>query len=262
MGEECLMHEEKRMATKFQGDLEDLQALVTGAGIDGVWKEEPGGKHAFKSTNGGVLNWWPGTGTTQFQGQPAGKAALEAAVSGEVSVAAAARPAAVAARVIADAKLPRQIFIVHGHDTDARDQLELALHRLGLEPFVLMNSSGEGKTLIEALEGKIGRDYSSDFGIVLMTPDDIGYSKKDGAERGEPRVRQNVLLETGMLLSSLTRARMAIVVKGHVELPSDLQGIIRFGYNDHVKEVVPKLCQRLKEAGFDLQPAQIASAAQ
>ena len=64
-----------------------------------------------------------------------------------------------------------------------------------------------------------------------------------------------MILETGMLLSSLTRARMAIVVKGHVELPSDLQGIIRFGYNDHVKEVVPKLCQRLKEAGFDLQPA-------
>jgi predicted nucleotide-binding protein len=53
---------------------------------------------------------------------------------------------------------------------------------------------------------------------------------------------------------------MAIVVKGHVEIPSDLQGIIRFGYNDHVREIVPKLCQRLKEAGFDLQPDQIAAA--
>ena len=29
---------------------------------------------------------------------------------------------------------------------------------------------------------------------------------------------------------------MAIVVRGHVEIPSDLQGIIRFGYNDHIKE--------------------------
>jgi predicted nucleotide-binding protein len=54
----------------------------------------------------------------------------------------------------------RQIFIVHGHDTEARDQLELALHRLGLEPFVLMNSTSEGKTIIEALEGRIGKDYS------------------------------------------------------------------------------------------------------
>jgi len=41
-----------------------------------------------------------------------------------------------------------------------------------------MNSSGGGKTIIEALEGKIGRDYSSDFGIVLITPDDVGYAKK------------------------------------------------------------------------------------
>ncbi|OPX99211.1 MAG: putative nucleotide-binding protein containing TIR-like domain protein [Syntrophorhabdus sp. PtaB.Bin006] len=66
----------------------------------------------------------------------------------------------------------------------------------------------------------------------------------------------------GMLLSSLTRQRIAIIIKGHVEIPSDLEGIIRFGYNDHVKEIVPKLCQRLKEVGFDLSPHQIAAAAQ
>jgi len=30
-----------------------------------------------------------------------------------------------------------------------------------------------------------------------------------------------------MLLSSLTRDRVAIIVKGHLELPSDLEGIIR-----------------------------------
>ena len=180
--------------------------------------------------------------------------ALETAISRAVP--------SVKASIATPLRESRQIFIVHGHDFDSRDQLELALHRLGLEPFVLMNASGEGKTLIEALEGKIGRDYSSDFGIVLMTPDDIGYAKKDGAERGEPRARQNVILEKGMLLSSLTRQRIAIVVKGHLEIPSDLQGIIRFGYNEHVREIVPKLCQRLKEAGFDIQPGQIAIASQ
>lgn len=243
------------MPPKFKGSLDELKAVIEAAGIEGEWKAEAGSKYSFRSQDDGVLNWWPGTGTVQLQGQNAGKAALEAALSSaEVAPAQSAAKPAVAPQ--------RQIFIVHGHDMPARDELELALRRLGLEPFVLMNTSGEGKTLIEALEGKIGRDYSSDFGIVLMTPDDVGYAKKDGQERAEPRARQNVILETGMLLSSLTRARIAIVVKGHVELPSDLQGIIRFGYNDHVKEIVPKLCQRLKEAGFDLQPAQIASAAQ
>jgi predicted nucleotide-binding protein len=214
------------MPLKFKGTLEELQTAMNDAGITGAWKEESGGKHCFRSKDGGVLNWWPGTGTAQIQGQVDAKMALEQALAGAAK--------APAAKPIQPIKPQRQIFIVHGHDTDARDQLELALRRLGLEPFVLMNTSGGGKTIIEALEGKIGRDYSSDFGIVLMTPDDVGYAKKDGSARAEPRARQNVILETGMLLSSLTRERMAIVVKGHVELPSDLQGIIRFGYNEHV----------------------------
>ncbi len=140
--------------------------------------------------------------------------------------------------------------------------MELALRRLGLEPFILMNSSGGGKTIVEALEGQIGRDFTSDFGLVLMTPDDVGYAKKEGEEKNEPRARQNVVLETGMLLASLTRQRMAIVVKGHLEMPSDLQGVIHFGYNDHVREIIPKLCQRLKEVGFDLTAEQIANASQ
>jgi hypothetical protein len=58
-----------------------------------------------------------------------------------------------------------------------------------------MNSSGEGRTIIEALEGYIGRDFSSDFGIVLMTADDLGYYKRSVGMGGslqacrEPRPR-------------------------------------------------------------------------
>jgi predicted nucleotide-binding protein len=242
------------MTTKFKGTIDALKARIEGAGINGKWSDD-GKKHSFRSDEGALLNWWPSTGTVNFQGKEEAMLALEAAVSSSAPVS-----------VVGAAQKPmpyaRQIFIVHGHDGDARDQLELTLHRLGLEPFVLMNTSGGGKTIIEALEGKIGHDFSTDFGIVLMTPDDIGYAKKDGEARAEPRARQNVILETGMLLSSLTRKRMAIVVKGHMEIPSDLQGLIRFGYNDHVREIVPKLCQRLQEVGFDLQPEQIAAASQ
>ncbi len=246
------------MPKKYHGTLEELKALVEAAGIRGDWDDDGQGKQSFRSKDGGVLNWWPSTGTISPQGTAAGKARLEAALAAPATgqTGSAATPAR------ADAKTPKHIFIVHGHDSDARDQLELALHRLSLKPFILMNTSGGGKTIIEALEGQIGRDYTSDFGIVLMTPDDFGYSKKDGDKKVEPRARQNVVLEAGMLLASLTRSRMAIIVKGHLEMPSDLQGIIHLAYNDHVKEIIPKLCQRLKEAGFDLEPNQIAAAAQ
>jgi predicted nucleotide-binding protein len=240
------------MAERFDGTLEELKHRIEMSSIGGGWEAE-GPKHTFRSTDGGVLNWWESTGTLQIQGRPEASRRLKNAVVGEST-------SSVGVVVAATAK--EQIFIVHGHDTEARDQLDLALRKLGLEPFILMNTSGGGKTIIEALEGQIGRDYSSDFGIVLLTPDDVGYSKKDGPDRAEPRARQNVILETGMLLSSLTRSRMAILIKGHLEMPSDLQGIIHFGYNDHVREIIPKLCQRLQEVGFQIDSDKIAAAAQ
>ena len=55
-----------------------------------------------------------------------------------------------------------------------------------------------------------------------------------------------------MLLSSLTRKRCAILTKGYVEMPSNMGGVITIPFNDHVKEAVPKLVQRLQEAGFNL----------
>lgn len=245
------------MGKKFKGMAEELKGIVESTGIQGEWQESAE-KHTFRSREGGILNWWPGKGTIQYQGNQEARDHLQQAVDVAID---GSQPGSPPANAANNPNGPsQQIFIVHGHDTDARDQMELALHRLGLQPFILMNTSGGGKTIIEALEGKIGRDHTSDFGIVLMTPDDIGYAKRDGSERAEPRPRQNVILETGMLLASLTRNRMALIVKGHLELPSDLQGIIHFGYNDHVKEIVPKLCQQLREVGFDLDPNAITAA--
>ncbi|MCU1264553.1 MAG: hypothetical protein JWM21_871 [Acidobacteria bacterium] len=243
---------------RFTENIDELKRLIELAGFAGTWTDLEQGKYVFRSTSGAVLSWWPSTGTVQIQGRDDATRSLKDAVFG----AKAQELTSVAPVSAVSVETPSQIFIVHGHDTDARDQMELALLRLGLKPFILINTSGGGKTIIEALEGRIGRDFSSDFGIVLLTPDDVGYSKKDGPERAEPRARQNVILETGMLLSSLTRSRMAILVKGHIEIPSDLHGIIHFGYNDHLREIIPKLCQRLREAGFDLDSDKIAAAAQ
>ncbi len=245
---------------KWNGKIDDLQHRVNCAHICGEWSDDGKGKHIFRGENSGILNWWPKTGTVQLQGPQEAKDKLETAL--EVQIPDALQQGTSEAPTAEFVSARKQIFIVHGHDATARDQLELALRRLGLEPFILMNTSGGGKTIIEALEGQIGRDHTSDFGIVLMTPDDFGYSKDDGETKAEPRTRQNVVLEAGMLLASLTRKRMAILVKGHLEMPSDLQGIIHLGFNDHIREIVPKLCQRLKEFGFDLNPSQIATASQ
>ena len=95
---------------------------------------------------------------------------------------------------------------------------------------------------------------------MLLTPDDHGYSKADGAEKVQPRARQNVVLEMGMLLSSIGRKNVAILKKGHLDVPSDAQGILYLGFNEHVKEAVPRLVDRLTNAGFVLDPSNITKA--
>ncbi len=41
-----------------------------------------------------------------------------------------------------------KVFIVYGHDVDAREQLELLLRRMKLEPVVLQNLPSGGQTII------------------------------------------------------------------------------------------------------------------
>jgi predicted nucleotide-binding protein len=233
----------------FHGTLDQLKEVFAAQGFDGTWEEKPN-CWRVRLKNGAGMNWAASTGRMWFDGPAFAKqglrTAIEGAIAGNVALETVSRD--------------RVIFVVHGHDHTAKEQLELVIHRLGLEPFVLQDSGGGGRTIIEALERLIGNEAKSAFGIVLLTPDDMGYSKRDGDKEVKPRARQNVILEMGMLLSSLTRARVAILLKGFVERPSDLDGVLYLPFNDHVKETVPKLAQRLQESGIPLDAGAIARA--
>ena len=233
----------------FHGVLTELQSAVSACGLNGEWKEDTqAARHTFRGKTGEILNWWPSKGTLQFQGKngDAFRTALTSALSNN------AQPTAVTTAASA------KIFVVHGHDRDARDQLELVLMRLGLQPFILQNADGGSKTIIEALEQNIYREAA--FGIILMTPDDFGYAKAGGETEKQPRARQNVILEMGMVMAALGRPRMVILKKGALEMPSDAGGILYIEFNDHVREIVPKLAQRLQGAGFTIDPKRIAEA--
>jgi predicted nucleotide-binding protein len=236
---------------KFHGSLDQLKQIIANAGYEGEWQEKPNSCWRFASRDKAGLNWSSSKGTLWFDGPEAVKTRLHSAIVSEIGD---------------DAPGPAKnsldtIFVVHGHDDAAREQLELILHRLGLRPFVLQNTDGGGLTIIERLEAMIGKNPASSFGIVLMTPDDVGYAKAGGDAQAKPRARQNVVLETGMLLASLTRERVAILTKGYLEHPSDVAGIIYIAFKDHVREVIPKLVGRLQAAGITLDPKAIAEAA-
>jgi predicted nucleotide-binding protein len=250
---------------KHKGSFEDLQTMVRGVGREITSAGQSGNAYQIKTDDGAILNWYESTGTVQFQGKPEAKSQLEAdlaAYTGKSqapSVPIAPKAAPVTTQV--QHASANKVFIVHGHDAVAREQLELVVHKLGLDPFVLQNSGGSGLTIIEALENEIGsRPGAARFGIVLLTPDDVGYAKAVGEKEAQPRARQNVVLEMGMLISALKRKNVAILKKQHLEVPSDAQGILYIPFNEHVKEAVPKLVDRLRSSGFVLNPEAITRA--
>jgi predicted nucleotide-binding protein len=233
----------------FHDGIDALKARVEASGVVGNWTEQAAGKHVFRSREKGILNYWPASGTIQYQGNVAAQEPLKAVFADD------APSTPLSAPRFAEAKT--KIFVVHGHDTQALEQLELILRRLGLDPYILQNNDGGSNTIIEALEQQIYEEAA--FGIVLMTPDDFGYPKAKGDDANQPRARQNVILELGMVLASLGRDRMVILKKGALETPSDVDGVLRLEFNDHVKEVAVKLARRMKTAGITIDDALMAN---
>ena len=248
------------MKMKFSGSIDDLKSQLQNEGFSNYKVEQKNCGYCFRFPNGSILNFWPSNGSVNLQGKTDDKLSrfIHSLCGSNIknsneTIDEPVTPAQVEAK--------GKVFVVHGHDNTAREQLELILHKLGIEPFVLQNTSGGGLTIIEALEKEIGQNHSEvTFGIVLLTPDDMGYPKSSRSEDAKPRARQNVVLEMGMLLSSIGRSRVAILKKGDLEVPSDASGILYISFNEHVKETVPKLAERLNQSGFKMMPENITRA--
>jgi len=165
--------------------------------------------------------------------------------------AAAATPAVAVAASPAQTSLSSSpIFIVYGHDTNARNDLELLLRQMGLAPVVLQNLPPGGDTIIEKLEAYVGPRGTVGFACVLLTPDDEGY-KKGAHHDAKSRARQNVVLELGMVLARLGRRNVAILKQELVERPSDIDGLIYIPFTNRVQEGTLKLLQALNAAGYE-----------
>lgn len=237
------------MAIKFFDGPEAFRALVDGSGVKGNWSELNGSLQ-YRSLRGGVMSYWPSTNTVSIQGRSPGKEDLEALFSaiddGQAGPVAAAAPA----------DPNKKVFVVYGHDERARTQLDAMLRRWGLEPIILDQLPSKGQTIIEKLE-----DYTEDvgFGVVLATPDDLGFPK-DHEDQKAYRARQNVVLELGMLLVKLGRPKVAIMLGNQVEMerPSDIQGLIYIPFKDDLqREAGPALAKEMAAQGYNIDVAKL-----
>lgn len=137
-------------------------------------------------------------------------------------------------------------FIIHGHDNELKTEVQLLLKTAGVHSIVLHELADKGRTIIDKL---IGETEGAGYAIALLTPDDL---TKDGNNRA----RQNVILEIGYFLGALGKERLRMIVKGDIEIPSDLHGIL---YEKHDKSGgwKIKLLKELQAVGIyvDIQAA-------
>lgn len=218
--------------------IEQVKVLLKNADLFIVEEKRTGNNlgTTLKLSNGCLVNCWD-KGTVNCQGKNVEQ---------------------VNAILTAETKTPvqnRKVFVVYGHDTNARTQLEAMLRRWDLEPLILDQLISSGQTIIEKLE-----EYTqqANFGIVLATPDDIGYPKNDETKK-QYRVRQNVVLELGMLLSRIGREKVAILLSQAeiMEKPSDIDGLIYIPFKDNVEETKLSLAKEMKNNGYSLDIAKL-----
>lgn len=118
-----------------------------------------------------------------------------------------------------------EVFVVHGHDGEARESVARFLREIGFVPVILHEKASSGMTIIEKIEAH----SSVGFAVVLLTPDDLG-GLDESALR--PRARQNVVLELGYFIAKLGRNRVCALRKGEVETPSDFDGVVYVPLDD------------------------------
>lgn len=137
-----------------------------------------------------------------------------------------------------------KIFIVHGRDNGTKQEVARFIEKLDYEPVILNEQPDSGLTIIEKLE----KNSEVGFAIVLYTPCDLG-SLNNNKKTWKPRARQNVVFEHGYLMAKLGRDRVIALIKGDVEKPSDIDGIVYvpFGEDDGWKLL---LARNLRNAGY------------
>lgn len=137
-----------------------------------------------------------------------------------------------------------KVFIVHGHDDEVKVKTARFIEKLGFEAIILHEQISSGKTIIEKIE-----KYSDvGFGIVLYTPCDVG-GKQEKTSELRSRARQNLVFEHGFLIGKIGRKNVCALVKGDVETPNDISGVVYVSM-DKNEAWEYRIAKELKNSGY------------
>lgn len=157
---------------------------------------------------------------------------------------------------------PDSIFIVHGHDEIALDEVKAFVSSIGVRPIVLRESAGPDQSLLQRFFRVAGE---AKFAVVILSADDVGAARVqfDEPSVGERslqfRARQNVILELGFFYGQLGWDHVFVLLKQpdrvfpNFEMPSDIGGAVydRMSQTGRWKQ---ELQERMRKAGFRVTP--------
>lgn len=141
----------------------------------------------------------------------------------------------------------KSVFIVHGHDEIAKIKTAKFIQTIGLNPIILHEQANLGNTIIE----KIEENSNVGFGLILYTACDIGASIKE-SKNLKNRARQNVVFEHGFLIGKIGRKNVCALVKGEIDTPNDISGIVYVKMDDDDAWFL-KIAKELVNAGYSIQ---------
>lgn len=143
--------------------------------------------------------------------------------------------------------ISNKVFIVHGHDETAKIDTARVLEKADFEAIILHEQADGGLTIIE----KIEKYTDVDFAVVLYTECDKGRAKEEPVDDEKYRARQNVVFEHGYLIGKLGRNKVCALVKGNVETPGDISGVV-YTPMDTAGAWKLHLFKNMKEAGLNV----------
>lgn len=138
-----------------------------------------------------------------------------------------------------------KVFIVHGRDNEAKQEVARFIEKLGLEAIILHEQVSRSHTIIEKIE-----EYSNvGYAVVIYTPCDEGRLK--GEKNFNSRARQNVVFEHGFLMGKIGRKNVCALVKGNIETPNDISGVV-YENMDSSGAWKLSIARELKAAGYQI----------
>ena len=148
------------------------------------------------------------------------------------------------------ARNKRMVFIVHGRDNEAKQEAARFIETIGLQSIILHEQASTGMTIIEKIERYSGE---ADFALVLYTPCDLGCGGHEHNAPARNRARQNVVFEHGYLMAKYGRENVCALVKGQIETPNDISGVIYVDF-DEQGSWKAEVAKELKACGYEIKP--------